>query len=114
MSVARCVPDLSLDQYATLTLGRGLMALKDHLTKDALVGESRCSIHRLRSTMTADDRKTMDAAVAQIREIKDSGAVVNKYTENASWLIRGLEAEGFKVSMSALHKHIRRDCGCNY
>jgi hypothetical protein len=89
------------------------MALKDHLTKDALVGESRCSIHRLRSGLNPEDRKTLDSAIASIRQLKDSGAVVNKYTENASWLMRGLEAEGFKVSMSALHKHLRRDCGCN-
>lgn len=88
------------------------MALKDHLTKQAIESGSRCSVARLRATMSNDDRKAFDSAIATIRTVKESGAVVSKYTENASWLMRALEAEGMKLPMSALHKHIRKSCGC--
>lgn len=89
------------------------MGLKDRLTEQLAISESRCAVHRLRQDMTADDRKAFDAAVGQIRDMKERNLTVGKYGQNAVWLLRGLEAEGYKMTLTPLQKHIRRDCGCS-
>lgn len=70
---------------------------------------SECKLLKIRPLLDEDDQKTLDKAIAAIRE--DSGNGKSK-TYSVSWLHRVLKNLGHAISPSSIQRHINGSCGC--